>query len=297
VIFTVVMAALLGTGVAVALRALSPSAPRLAEALAGNRVRSGIDLYALTDDQRQLRAVRLGDWLQQRVGHTRAAVLNHADLALLDMTAGQIMVRRLFAVLVGLVYPPVLTAAVITAGINPPIGIPLIGGIAAAAVLWFVPALQVRAVAGAMRREFNDDIIVYNELLLIQRASTAGINEAIEQGAYAGNTWTFLRIRDALEKARLATRQPHDALRALARQVDSEPLLELANILRNSELRGTAILTALRVRVEAARETGLARLQIEASKATSRMAIPYSLLGMIFVVLFGYPALHQLTSL
>lgn len=296
-IFTVVVAGLLGLGAALVVRALAPAAPRLAEALGANRARPGVDLYALSEDQQQLRAVRLGDWLQRRIGHTRLALLSSADLALLDMTAGQIMVRRLFAILIGLVYPPVLTAVALSAGVDVAGGIPLVAGVVTAALFWFLPSLQVRSVAAGMRREFNDDIVVFNELLLIQRASAAGINEAIEQAAYAGGTWSFLRIRDALEKARLATRQPHDALRGLAQQVDSEPLLELANILRSSELRGTAIMTALRTRVEAARESALVQMQIEASRATSRMAIPYSLLGLIFVVLFGYPALHQLSSL
>lgn len=289
-------AVLFAAGIAVLVHALAPTPVRLDVAMAATQS-SRRGLFDV-DEDRALRSVRVGDWLNTRFGHTWFARLDPADLALLEWTPGQAMVRRLLGVLVGLVAPQLLTVMVLVTGL-PGAAVPLLLGVVLATLLWFVPTWQVHAVAAAMRREFADDLTVYLEIFVLQRLSGSGLNQSIDQAARGGTTWPFQRIQDALARSRLAGTPGGDAtaLRALGQQIDSQPLVELGKLLESVDANGTAVAGALRIRADNAREAALVRLQVQAGQATTRMTVPYSMLGTVFILLIGYPAVVALLSI
>ena len=73
---------------------------------------------------------------------------------------------------------------------------------ALAAALFFVPDVDLHRRAAAARDELRHAVCAYLELVALERAGDAGTVEALERAATVGDSPAFIRIRDALTRAR-----------------------------------------------------------------------------------------------
>ena len=217
-----------------------------------------------------------------------------ADLAMIDQTPAGLAARKVGCAVAGLATPTVLGAVPLLAGLPLPFGIPVLAGVIAAAALFFVPDLQVRARAGASRASMRAAAGVFLELVALERAADAGATEALDRAAQVGSSREFDRIRDALLRAELAGQPAWTGLTHLAERTGVVELGDVADIMRLSAADGAAVSTTLRARAASLRTQLLTAATAKANAASEHMIVPVALLGIAFMALLGYPAFAQI---
>ena len=217
-----------------------------------------------------------------------------ADLAMIDQTPAGLAARKVGCAVAGLATPTVLGAVLLLAGLPLPFGIPVLAGVIAAAALFFVPDLQVRAQADAARASMRAAAGVFLELVALERAADAGATEALDRAAQVGASREFDRIRDALLRAELAGQPAWTGLTHLAERTGVVALGDVADIMRLSAADGAAVYTTLRARAASLRTQMLTAATAKANAASEHMIVPVALLGVAFMALLGYPAFAQI---
>lgn len=286
-----IAAVLFGTGVALIVRAVFPAPARLDAVIAANRLQSRLQILTrIAPPTRPPASVRLGTWLDANIGHTRLAIVAPTDLALLDMTGAELMVRRVVFAAIGLCYPTLITLLALGAGVALPFAAPPLIGLVCGTVGWLLPGIQLRGSAQRLRRTFTDDLTIYTDLIVLQRAAgTVGAAQMIAAATQA-DTWAFARIQHAIATGRIVGLQPWDALIELSNQIGVPALAEVARVVHASVNEDTAINDSLQVRADVAREASLSQLQADAARASVKMTLPIAMMGGIFLIIFGFPA-------
>jgi len=180
------------------------------------------------------------------------------------------------------------------AGAALPIALPAVSALVLAAVLFVVPDLDVARKAVAAREEFARATSAYLDLTALERAAGAGATQSLEQAATVGDSWVFVRLREQLVRARLSGRPPWDGLHELSHELGLPELTDLADIMRLSGEEGAAVADTLRARSRGLRAALLTREQTRANEESERMVIPVALLGLIFLVILGAPAIVRI---
>jgi pilus assembly protein TadC len=291
-----------GLGVTLVVRELLPAQPQLAAALD----RLAPPPLARTTNAA---AVQLGDddpagtsGLETRVG---LAVQRHLDgLPLLRVPTRELMLLRLpvhrwlgqkvLMGLLGLLFPALFTLVATAMGYPLPVAPPALGGLALGALLFLVPDVEVARRAAAAREEFARATGAYLDLTALERAAGAGATQSLEQAAGVGDSWVFVRLREELTRARLSGTPPWDGLHALAAELAVPELSDLADIMRLSGEQGAAVADTLRARSRGLRAALLTKEQTRANTDSERMVIPVALLGLIFLVILGAPAIVRI---
>lgn len=228
--------------------------------------------------------------LARRLGLDRYA----ADLAVLDITVEDLVVRKVGYAVLGAVFPVVLGAAVALMGGRLPVVAsgPLV--LLFAAALFFVPDIDVRHSAAAARERMRQAVCVYLELVALERLADAGSNQALERAARIGTTREHDMIRRALLDAEVDGRPAWSALLALAERTGVKELDDVGDIMRVAGSDGAAVYTTLRARAESLRTQMLNASRSAANAASEHMVVPVALLGVIFMGLIAYPALVRI---
>jgi pilus assembly protein TadC len=291
-----------GLGVTLVVRELLPAQPALAAALD----RLAPPPPARTADAK---AVQPGDddpartsGLETRVG---LAVQRHLDsLPMLRVPTRDLMLLRLpvhrwlgqkvLMGLLGLLFPALFTLVAAAMGYALPVALPALGGLALGALLFLVPDVEVARKAAAARQEFARATGAYLDLTALERAAGAGATQALEQAATVGDSWVFVRLREELARARLSGTPPWDGLHALSAELALPELSDLADIMRLSGEQGAAVADTLRARSRGLRAALLTKEQTRANTDSERMVIPVALLGLIFLVILGAPAIVRI---
>ena len=104
----------------------------------------------------------------------------------------------------------------------------------------------------------------------------------------------FVRLREQLVRARLSGRPPWDGLHDLAVELGLPELSDLADIMRLSGEEGAAVADTLRARSRGLRAALLTKEQTRANEESERMVVPVALLGLIFLVILGAPAMVRI---
>ena len=282
--------ALTGCGVAVLVRALVRPQPHLAATLDRVNQPGSLDGRAapLSTDE------RWGIWLLGRLEHLPGVRIRYKDLALIGKTPAQHMLTKVAVTLGGLILPAVLFVALTLIGISPPLPLPAAAGIVLGAVLWIVADLEVRDKARRARQEFSHAMAAYLDLVALERAGDAGPAESLERAAAIGRGWAFLRIRDALERARIDKVAPWDQLKELSGELDLAVLGDVADIMRLSSHDGAAVYTTLRARAKSLRTELMAGQAEEANVDSEKMTAPGALLAVLLMFLIGFPAISRI---
>ena len=298
-----------GTGLALVIAGLRPAPPDLAAAL--QRLDNGLasphpdaangPLTSNDSSMASRLASPLVRWLTRRDaaldGHAgrRFGLARHAaDLRLLGESVEQLVVRKLAYGLVGLAFPPVLATLMALIGLRLPWPIPAGAAVVFAAVLFLAPDLDVRQRANAVRDELRRASAAYLELVALERAADAGAGEALDRAATIGVTPAFERLQDALTRAHLAGHPSWFGLTQLGEQSGVTELVDIADIMRLSGQDGAAVYATLRARATSLRTAQTTQATAAANAASEHMVIPVGLLGLIFLVLIGYPAFARI---
>lgn len=281
---------LIGAGLALAVRELTPAPPKLGPALRRLSPPAPAPGTVLPD-QRADHCV--GAWLVARI----PAPLPRADLDLLNQTAEQFLLNKVLLALVGLVLPAVLSTVWMLLGISLPLFVPAITGVLAAGLLWFVPDLMVRRDAVRARAEFTHAVTVYLELVALRLASNIAVDQALEEAARTGSSWSFLRLQEALLRARMNKSSPWHVLEELGAQLKIPVLRDPADFAQMSGQDGASIYAPVRARAKSTRDEQLAAAVAQANADSEKMHIPGAVMCVLIMCLLGFPVILKMFAL
>jgi Flp pilus assembly protein TadB len=245
----------------------------------------------VADDISHATSDRLGRWLASRlkvVGVTTPRL--RADLALLNRTVESHFVTKLTTAATGLVLPGLVVLVLATAGIGVGYAIPASVALALAAAFWFVPDVSVAQAADSRRDEMRRALSCYLDLVSMALAGGRGAPEALPSAAQIGRGWAFELIADTLTYARYSGGTPWEALRELGERVQVSELRDLGSALSLVADDGAKIRESLKARAATARARQLAESEGSAEKASESIKNAHLLLGFMFLLFLGFPA-------
>jgi Flp pilus assembly protein TadB len=288
-----------GLGAALIVRELLPSDPHLASALnrlAPAPVGPGAPVVEQPADDGGTAALehRVGVWAQRYLLDAPFVRIPTRELLLLRITVARHLGQKVLMALLGLLFPAVFVVVLAALGFTLPVALPALFGLMLAAVLFVVPDLDVARKAAAAREEFARATSAYLDLTALERAAGAGATQSLEQAATVGDSWVFVRLREQLVRARLSGTPPWDGLHDLSDELGLPELSDLADIMRLSGEEGAAVADTLRARSRGLRAALLTKEQTRANEESERMVVPVALLGLIFLVILGAPAIVRI---
>lgn len=285
---TLLAGGLVGGGLVVALAGLTPARPDLADAV-HRLLPTDTDLRSTTPAASgRLAALRARVLPQaaQLLGLSRYAT----DLRTLQIRPEDLAAKKIGYGLIGLAFPPLMTAVLALAGVRLPFGLPAAAGLVLGGVFFFLPDLNLRQDAANARAALRQATCVFLELVAMERLADAGPTEALDRAASIGGSTEFARIRDALLRAELAGQPSWTGLTDLAAATGVTELADTGDIMRLAGRDGAAVYATLRARAASLRTQLLAASTAKANAASEHMVVPVSLLGLCFMALLGYPA-------
>lgn len=289
--------ALIAFGVVVAAWWLAPADPDLADALerlspAYARRRAHTTSAAGDTDVR----ARLGRWGLNVLPAGAWARTPTRELAILRVAPASFYGEKLLYAFVGLLIPTGLTILFNLFGAAIPVGVPLVGTLGLAGLMFVLPDHNVRDEAKKARAEFARALGAYIDLVALERTNGAGPRQAMETAADIGDSWVFQRLAEELARTRWSGLTPWEALHELAADLSLPELDDLADIIRLSGEEGAAIYSQLRARSAGMRTAMLNHEKAKANEIGERMSIPMSLLGVIFLGILVTPALLRVMT-
>lgn len=289
----IIAGALVGAGVAVAIRAaIRPQADLAATLERVNRSASAEAVAAAAAAQTQ--DERFGAWLLEHLQGLPGVTVPRTNLSLVGQTPAKFILTKTALALLGLLVPTLLVAPWYAIGFRPPLVIPAVVGLGLGFLLWLVPDLSLRDQAKRAREQFKHAIAAYLDLVALERAGDSGPSESLERAAAIGRGWCFVRIQQALAAARMDKQPPWDGLTALSAELDLPPLADVADIMRLSANDGAAVYVTLRARARSLRTELILKESEEANAASEQMTAPGALLSVLVMLLIAFPAVMRI---
>jgi hypothetical protein len=292
VVAVLLLGAIAGAGLALVVAQLVPAPPDLGAAL------------ARLSQQRRTPPEVAGKGLQDRLGRAllaRGGTLPGLrppvrELAILRIQPHEWLGEKVLLAVVGLAFPPFLTAVLDLLDVPLPWVIPAVVSLALGALFFALPSLTLRERAAGAREEFARAVGAYVELVALERLAGAGTSQALENAAQVGHSWVFERIREELLRSRLSGTTPWESLSALADELGVPELGDLSDIMRLAGEEGAQVYEALRARGRSLRTAMLTREQARANAASERMVLPVAMLALCFALLVATPAMYRLLT-
>jgi Flp pilus assembly protein TadB len=292
VVTGLVLGAVFGTGVVLVSRGLFPPRPSLAAVFAGaERPRWPADGPG-AGSRRSLVARAVAAVAARTEGTAPTA-----DLAMLGQSRERLALERLGLALAVPVLLVVASLVLGVAGSAPP---PVLVAVAVAVAVtggWLVPVAVVRRQAAERRAGFGEALAAYLDLVGIQVASGAGVEQALEDAAAPGDHWAFGLFREASTTARATGVSPWSVLAEFGERYRLAELAELTGSITLAAEAGAPVTETLAAKAAALRVTALADAQGRAEARSEQMALPVVLLLVGFVGLLGYPAVSRLAQI
>jgi hypothetical protein len=289
---TLLAGGLVGGGLVVALAGLTPAKPDLADAV--HR------LLPTDTDPRPAAPAAPGRFarLRARVLPKAAQALGlaryAADLRTVQRRPEDLAAKKIGYGLVGLAFPPLMSAVLALALVRLPFGLPVAAGLVLGGLFFFLPDMTLRQDAANARAALRQATSVFLELVAMERLADAGPTEALDRAAGIGGSPEFARIRDGLLRAELSGQPSWAGLTDLAAATGVTELADTADIMRLAGRDGAAVYATLRARAAGLRTQLLAAATAKANAASEHMTVPVSLLGLCFMALLGYPAIVRI---
>jgi tight adherence protein C len=283
---------LLAAGLVCLVAAVVPAVPRLDAALE----RIGADSPAFHTAPADVGVVtkpseRLGALLY-RLSPTPLTDGQRRALRLQDKPIAEFFADKAVMMIIGAVLPGV--AAFVWSLSGASIGAwPALLSLAGAVVGFFVPDLLLRRAADAARSSAVEALLVYIDLVTLERLANASATQALHSAAQLSDSPLFLQIRTALERARLEQQPPYEELRRIADQLHLPELADVADVMQLDET-GAALSGTLRARVSELRDAHLTSEQTKASAAAEGMTIYMTLPALIFSLIFLVAAMLKI---
>ena len=283
-------------GLVIAGMYFAPAQPDLGDALSRLSPPNGTRQPAAESGERPELADRLGLWAMRHLPSRLWGGTPHRDLAILGRSTHRFYGEKLLMASIVAAGVPLLTAIFsVTFPIPAPFTVAavLIGGLFG----WLVPNGNVATAATEARLEFNRALGSYVDLVALERsAGGSAARQALENAAEIGDSWPFRRIRDELARSRFSGEATWDAIHQLADELGLPALDDVADIMRLAGAEGTQVYDTLRARSTALRSALLAAEQAKANALSARMAIPTTLMAIVFCLVLVTPAVLRLAA-
>lgn len=283
--------ALLLGGAVLTARGAVPTVPRLGDALASldGRASEQEDWAIQASD----RSERLGVWVYRtlRIPLTARQL---ASLHLRGLPIAEFVAEKTIFALLGMVLASCgsfLLGSFISVGWT----LPAVAVLAAAVVGFFVPDLRLGLGEAKVKADADEALFTFFDLVTLERLSNLSAPQAMQSAAQLSDNPLFLRIRSALERARLEQRPPYGELKRLAHDIKLPELVDIADVMSLDE-SGAALSGALRARVKELRDAHLTEQKIAAHSLSERMTIYMVIPAMVFALIFLTPPLLRLVS-
>ncbi|MFJ5877407.1 type II secretion system F family protein [Streptomyces sp. NPDC093088] len=288
----IVCGAATGAGIALLVRELVPSAPRLGPAL-----RRLDPPPARPGDQPAGRTSAASTAWAGSLAERMPGRIPRADLDLLHQSPEQFVTNKLALALMGLLVPLVPSVGWALMGLPVPLVVPAVAGLLLAAVLWFVPDWAVASEAAKARTEFAHAAAAWMDLVATRMASNVAADQALEDAARIGRGWAFLRIQEALLRARMEKSSPWQALADLGTQLRLPVLNDVADIMRLSSDDGASVYDTLRNRAKSLTNELLTAEAARANADSEKLHTPAALLAVIVMIAVAFPAVLNVFSI
>jgi tight adherence protein C len=253
---------------------------------------------SLTADRRHQeedpRMRRVGSELRtalQRRGVTLPTSIT-ADLGLVGQSVETYLANTLLGA-VGGCFLPFLALGPMAAVGGISISVPMWLTLGGAAVGALLPLSVLRRKAAARRRDFRHVVGSFLDLVAMNLAGGRGVPEALSAATSISDGWAMVRIRDALEAARLQGTTPWTALGALGDELEIDELRDLAAALALVAEDGAKVRDSLTARASSMRRKELADAEGRAAARSQSMLVAQLLLCVGFLVFLTYPALAR----
>ena len=281
---------LIGLGLSLLIWRLVPAQPDLASAL--SNLAPERSLTRPSDNQVTAGAKdRVGLWVMRTLPSTSWGRTPTKELAILRIPTHRYYGEKALFGVVGLLFPVVTASLAAVTGLQVGFAIPLVGSLAMAIALSFLPDYNVRTDAAAARTEFSRALGAYVDLVALERNAGSGARQAMEKAAEVGDSWVFRRLAEELGKSRWSGVPPWDSLTSLSEELGLAELAELSDIMRMSGEEGAAVYQTLRARAASMRSAMMNAELAKANAASERMSMPAGVLALIFLVILATPAL------
>jgi Flp pilus assembly protein TadB len=167
---------------------------------------------------------------------------------------------------------------------------PAIGGVALAALFFWVPDLSVAQAAEQRRHELRRALSCYLDLVAMSLAGGRGIPEALPTWARIGQGWAFELLLHTIDRARRVGDTPWAALADLGKRTGMQELQDLGGALLLVADDGVKVRASLTARASTQRRRQLAEAEGAASKADQTIQMAQVVLAAGFFLFLGYPA-------
>jgi Flp pilus assembly protein TadB len=256
-------------------------------------------LRTVAEELRQPRAVALafdpgvrGRW--QRFARRlsgRSSQRHAAELALVQVTPERHMLDKLgYCASFGAIgLFPALLFPFFAVGV--PASLPLLVALALAVLGWTYPDVSLRNKANEARKAWAHALAVFTDIVAIELAGGAGVEEALLDAAAAGQGPQLEQLAAALQAAHTRRQRMWDAIDELGTMTDIAPLRELAAAMTLAGESGSRVRETLTAKATALRTRQLAEAEAEANKASETMGVAPALMAVAAVALIAYPAL------
>lgn len=229
-----------------------------------------------------------GAWLYQH-GRIPLPAATVRALSLHGRSIGDYFVHKTVLAVGGLALPSLAAFALrpFTGSLGGlPVGLGLLAGIAG----WFWPDFALRNQQTQTSADAAEAVNTFFDLVVLERLANVSATQALEAAAQLSSTPVFVRIRGALEVARLEQRPPWQDLRRLAHDLDLPPIADLADIMRLDD-QGAALAEVLTARLKELRDAHLSRERAAAHQVSERMTLWMTIPVIIFALVFLIPPL------
>ncbi len=207
-------------------------------------------------------------------------------LLLQGRSVGDFFAEKLVLAGLGLLLP-VLWLAVQYALGQLPSPLPLAFGLVGAVLGYVAADWRLTASAARTRRAAKESIHTFFDLVMLERLANSSAAQAVAGAASVSTSPLFLRIRTALERARLEQVPPWRELTRIAQEWELPELADFADLMRLEE-QGAALADALHARVRELREEHATNQKTAAQEQTEAltiwMTLPALILGLAFVI-------------
>ncbi|MFE3206460.1 type II secretion system F family protein [Embleya sp. NPDC059237] len=289
-IWPMVLGALAGTGVLIALKAAFPPRTPLSEALAAlHRSATPAPIADAEGERWSARAGRVMVPALTALGLPGTTL--RRDLRVVGRSVERHLAEKAAAGVAGLVLPPLFLGLLMAGGaIGPDVVTPTGAALCLGIALFLAPDADVRAKARARRAQMRHTLSVFLDLAVVSLAGGAGVDQALNDAASVPHGWAAQQLRRALSTAALTRTAPWEPLARLGEELDVRELRELAATVALAGSEGARVRASLTSKAASMRTRQLTDAQGAASAATERMTLPLAVLFLGFLLFIGYPA-------
>lgn len=241
---------------------------------------------------------RLGRWVAgelARRGITYTSL--RQDLALNGQSFESTMGRKVVVGVVGFLVGLVIAVAMGAAGLDLPVGVPVVVGLLFAAAFFFIPDFDARTAAARRRKEFKRALGAYLDWVSLQMSGKAAAEQALPDAAKIGSGWPLALIRHTVTNATRSGQDVWVAFQELGDRIGVAQLRELGTLVQLVAHDGAQVRDTLSARAASLRNEELADAEGTAGKRDQSMLMAQILLGVGFAVFLGYPAFVNFMSI